>query len=353
MAKSATGIIGIAWLASCLTTSVGFADTLYPVFTDNFQNGSTVGGTSIPGGTPTASFTSYDIASSKNAFFSAIRSNTLRLTIPGTTSGFVETQAVFSSTPIMLQSIGDVINMRVTFVNVNNILSAGGTNSYLFAGLYDSGTSPPLTNLATSGLNGASDSPYATGGTQLWQGYVQRFAIPGGTNRSFVRPQQTGTNTSSSNQDLIGNSFGGGTYNNPTGGQLTDSSDVLPTQSLLTVGGTYTLDYTLTLVDSSTISLQSSLYDGIGLGGTVIASLTQSATGTNFITSSFSGLAVGARYNHTTTNGAITMDINNIAISTNVVPEPSALVPVTVGLGLGVWRLSRRQRASRAPTEEF
>src|SRR5487761_2035598 len=40
-------------------------------FTDNFSNGSTTNGPSLPGGTAAASFTSYDIASTKN-------------TIPGT-----------------------------------------------------------------------------------------------------------------------------------------------------------------------------------------------------------------------------------------------------------------------------
>ena len=311
-----------------------YAQTFSPVFTDNFQNGSTVGGTSIPGGSPTASFTSYDIASSKNASASAISSNALRVTFPATTSGFAETQAVFSSTPITLQSVGDAINMQVTFVNVSNILSgSAGTSAGLFAGLYDSGTSAPLTNLASSGLSATAGSPNATGGTQLWQGYVQKFSIPGGSNTSYVRPQQTGTNTSSANQDLIGNNFGGGAYTNPTGAQLTNSSGTLPTQTLLTVGGTYTLDYTLTLVDSSTISLQSSLYDGVGTGGTAIASLTRLATGTSLVTSQFSGLAFGVRYSGSN-SGAITMDINSITIqATTGAPPPPSVITINVASG--------------------
>jgi hypothetical protein len=119
------------------------AQTLSPVFTDNFLNGSTTGTTSIPGGTPTASFTSYNIASTKNATASAISSGTLRMTFAATTSGFAETQAVFSSTPVTLASLGDAINLRYTFVNTSNGLSGtGATNGscYLWTGLYNTGT---------------------------------------------------------------------------------------------------------------------------------------------------------------------------------------------------------------------
>ena len=119
------------------------AQTLSPVFTDNFLNGSTTGTTSIPGGTPTASFTSYNFASTKNATASAISSGTLRLTFPATTSGFAEIQSVFSSTPVTLTSLGDAINFRYTFVNTSNILSSGTTwnpgSSFLWTGLYDTG----------------------------------------------------------------------------------------------------------------------------------------------------------------------------------------------------------------------
>jgi len=39
----------------------------FTVFTDNFTSGSTTNHTSVPGGTPFASFTSYDIAATKAA----------------------------------------------------------------------------------------------------------------------------------------------------------------------------------------------------------------------------------------------------------------------------------------------
>ena len=99
------------------------AQTLSPVFTDNFRNGSTTGTTSIPGGSPTASSTSYNFASTKNATASAITSGTLRLTFAATTSGFAEAQAVFSSTPVRLTSLGDAINFRYAFIDTANVLT--------------------------------------------------------------------------------------------------------------------------------------------------------------------------------------------------------------------------------------
>ena len=77
----------------------------YVVFTDNFNNGSTTNQESIPGGTPFASTTSYDIASSKAATTGpAIGSGRLRLTLNGSTSsGFIEAQALFASSPVSLR----------------------------------------------------------------------------------------------------------------------------------------------------------------------------------------------------------------------------------------------------------
>ncbi len=50
---------------ACGLLGISSAMAQTTVFNDDFQNGSTVNGTSTPGGTPTASSTSYDIASSK------------------------------------------------------------------------------------------------------------------------------------------------------------------------------------------------------------------------------------------------------------------------------------------------
>src|SRR3954470_11661103 len=135
------------------------------VFTDTFSNGSTTNLASVPGGTPTASSTSYDIASTKNTVGAAgvtIAPNDLRLSLAATTSsGLVEAQALFASGPIALVTIGDFINVTYTFTNTTGTLLAGGTSSYIFAGLYNSSNSAPLPgNLAQSGLTSTVGSTF-------------------------------------------------------------------------------------------------------------------------------------------------------------------------------------------------
>jgi len=313
------------------------AQTLSPVFTDNFRNGSTTGTTSIPGGTPTASFTSYDFASTKNATASTINSGTLRLTFAATTSGFGEIQAVFSSSPVKLTSLGDAINLRYTFINTSNILSGtGATNGscYLWTGLYDTGTAatPPLTTLASSGLNATGTTGNVTGGVQAWQGYVQRVAGVGGTTQSVTRPAQSGT--TSANQDLVGNNVGGGAYNSPTGITLAASGSTVALASQLAVGGTYTMDYTLTLVDSATVALRSALYDGSGTAGSVLVSQTRLASGSTFLTTQFSGLAMGVRYSGSSA-GPITMDVTSLSIQATNVPTPPPPSGITINVASG------------------
>src|SRR5690349_21356548 len=82
------------------------------VFNDTFGS-STLNGTSTPGGTATASSTSYDLASNKGDTTSpSIAAGLLHLSLSGsTTSGGAELQALFANTPIQLVHIGDSINM--------------------------------------------------------------------------------------------------------------------------------------------------------------------------------------------------------------------------------------------------
>jgi len=81
----------------------GLAQTA--VFSDNFGNGSTFNGVSTPGGTPTASSTSYDFSSSKTGVESLSSGNLTFGLSSATTSGFVEAQAVFTSTPVVLATV--------------------------------------------------------------------------------------------------------------------------------------------------------------------------------------------------------------------------------------------------------
>ncbi|MBU6309623.1 MAG: autotransporter-associated beta strand repeat-containing protein [Planctomycetes bacterium] len=333
---SVTAVVCLG-LVSALPWGTASGQTLSPVFTDDFRHGSTTGTTSIPGGTATQSFTSYDIASTKNATASTITSGTLRLTFAATTSGFGEMQAVFSSAPVRLTSLGDAINLQYTFVNTSNILSGtGATNGscYLWTGLYDTGTAatPPLTTLASSGLNATGTTGNVTGGVQAWQGYVQRIAGVGGTTQSLTRPAQSGT--TSANQDLVGNNVGGGAFNSPVGTTLTATGSTQGLPSQLVVGGTYTMDYTLTLVDSSTLSVRSYLYDGSGTAGTVLVSQTRLASGTALLTTQFSGLAFGVRYSGSSA-GPIVMDVTSLSVKATNAPTPPPPSGITINVASG------------------
>ena len=316
-----------------------------PIFTDSFTNGSTVGGASIPGGTTTASTTSYDIASTKNASTSAITSGTLQIVIPATTSGFAEAQAIFSSTPIMLAAVNDSINLRYTFTATANVLNGAGlgNTSQLWTGLYNSGSSLPLTTLANSALTATSTSgAILTTGVANWKGYVSRIAATGtngaGASQFYTRPAQT-TGTSSAVQELLGNAVGGGAYNGPTGATLrTLSGSAAPAT---TVGQQYTVDYTLTMLASGTLGITSSLFSGAGTGGPLLFSATGTASGANVLTTSFDGLALGYRYNGA--SGAATLNVNSIAVTATIVPEPASIAVVS-GLGMAALILARRRQ---------
>src|SRR6185437_13389338 len=121
------------------------ATAQYAVFTDNFNNGSTLNQLSVPGGTPQASSTSYDIASTKAAVKVTTNApGVLRIALDGsTTSGFVEAQALFSASPVSLNTVGDFINLTYTFTNNGGTLIAGGPSSYIYHGLYNSAGEPP------------------------------------------------------------------------------------------------------------------------------------------------------------------------------------------------------------------
>jgi len=164
----------------------------FAVFTDDFHHGTTLNQTSNPGGTPFASFTSYDIAATKNAQSGPSLTNnefTLRLNA-STSSGLLEAQAVFTKNPITLVNIGDSITLTYTFRMTNALQS---TSAYLGQGLYNSGGTVPVAGaLNNSGLGVAGS--FTTGNAQQWQGIYSRFF--NGTSGTFFRPQQSGATTS-------------------------------------------------------------------------------------------------------------------------------------------------------------
>ncbi len=300
------------------------------VFTDVFGS-STTNQASVPSGTPTVSATSYDIASSKAATGGAngpyCRPGNLRLSFNGaTTSGFVEAQAIFAASPVSLVTVGDFINLTYTFTNTGGTLLAGSSTSYLLNGFFNSGGTIPLAgSLANSGLNATASSPYATGNCANWQGYVSRISN-GGTSQAYTRPVQNGAGTTSANQDLVGNNSGGGTFINPSGIAF-DLNETAP--AVLASGATYTISYTIALTDLGALTVTNNLYSGVGTGGTLVFSQTNTAAGTTNITSAFDGFTIGVRHNTGSVNP--TMDISRIAITKNISGSPGPSFTVTGG----------------------
>lgn len=288
--------------------------------------------------TPTSSATAWNIASGKNAT-SSISGGNLNLGIPATTSGFVEAQTVLPGSYALTNNT-ESLAVTVVFTATSNILT-GGTGSQVFVGLFEGDGNKPLANLQTSGITTTAGSANATGGTQLWQGYNSRISYDAGSSAVITRPKQNGVGTTSANQDLLFQG-GGGAYVNPGGVNLATSA-ALSATAALTNGSTYTLTYSITRTDSSTLSFATNLYDGIGTTGTNLASISATATGANLLTSTFSALAFGYRYSNT--SAASSIAVNDLTVVYTAVPEPSSFAALAGLAGLGLVATRRRRSA--------
>jgi len=320
-----------------------------PVFTDTFTDGSTLFGSSVPGGSPTASFTSYQLASGgRNAavssFVNTVSGSALRLTWSGSgSSNLAEGAAIFTTTPVALTAPGDAINVRYTFTNSGNVMSGPmqGANSAIGIGLFNSNGSLPLTGtaLANNGMSN-TNGVLAAGGVQGWTGYTATTPINGSNGNIYTRAAQTGT--ASNNQSLarLGSSSN---YANP--GAVAIGSSRASTV-LLTTGSQYTFDYTLTLLATGSIQATQQLFAGAGVGGSLLFSQSGTAFGGNLVATSFDGLSFGLRSVLTTGSVAAPplMDINSVTVTATLVPEPTSSVAIVSSLGMAAMMVLRRRR---------
>jgi hypothetical protein len=268
---------------------------------------------------PTATSTSYQLMSSK-AWTPApsITSGHLTFGIAKTSSGHIETQALFATAPVSLANVGDYIDLTITFTNTIGLDSQGG---HIAFGMYNTSQVQPV----AGGLNGTAvsgNTSNATGGVQNWIGYPSRIAYTGGNSRIGLRPAQPGTNNTS--QDLLVEGSASQSY---TGNiNLASAASTL----VLTDTNVYTEYLKYTLTAAGTMQIETSLYGGPTATGSPLFTQTATATGGNFVASSFDGLAMGWRSTGNVT--ATTVDINAITVSTNVaVPEPASLGLLAVG----------------------
>lgn len=281
------------------------------VFNDTFVNGSTVGQTSTPGGTPTASSTSYDIATPKSVATLAgmgcvIANGQFNLAMIGTSSAYIESSAVFTTHPVTLAIPGDTIDIQNVFTATTNYFSVSGFggSATLALGLFNSGGSAPDTNMFNNGLV-SSTTTEAIGHAQNWLGYRCNLAYGAGTatanSATMSRPAQNQGNNL--NQSVI-NGFTG----NVNLGQ--NSQNITP----LTIGSQYTEDFKITLQPNGSLAMTNTLYAGVGTGGTVLATNNAAASGANILTTNFDALCIGGNRTGNTANPT-TNFINQIIVT--------------------------------------
>jgi autotransporter-associated beta strand protein len=336
-------ILNVPLMFALIATAVPQSAMSTVFFTDDFANGSTTNLLSVPGGTPTASSTSYDLASSKNVNTSTIQPGELSLHLAGTTtSGFWEAQALFTTSPVLLTTPGDNINIAVVFTNSQGTLFPG-VHSPIWIGLFSSDSAPSSPNyplaggvLESNGISSSSGSAYATGNCELWQGYAAQ-TYDGAASTITTRPVQNGSGTESANQELLGDEISSSAYNNPKGTTLDTGTSQTYT---VATSGAYTeyLSITLDAAGSGNLLISNVLYAGVGTGGTVLMTNNATASGTNILTTAFDGLAIGA-FDHEGTGFNPQMDISSITITgistpphgpPNITQQP---VPVNVVSG--------------------
>ncbi len=297
------------------------------VFYDTFGS-STLNGVSTPGGTPTASSTSYEILSAKNATATTIAPGNLSIITSATSSGSTEAQAVFTAFPVMLQSSNDYIELDYTFIDSTDVMNdistlvGAGNNVGLYCGLYNSGGVPPLSGgvLDNGGLGSGTTAD--TGGTLDWVGY--NAAMLNGQSGAVdwtvgSRPAQT--TLENYDQAVM--------YNFPNGGAHDNSAAPATTPfPNLVVGQQYTVQFRITLSGPDQLTVSNALYQGAAVGGTVVWSTVGNFTGANVLTSNFDSLAVGYRAGDNNSVGW-TNDISSITVIASLAAQAGPYFTMT------------------------
>jgi autotransporter-associated beta strand protein len=272
----------------------------------------------IPGGLPTASQTSYTVASAKNALSTTVGTNHLQLITSATSSGNSEVHALFTKFPVTLASVGDYVEMTYTFTDLAPVLqSSSAAADALFLGIFNSGGVAPQSGpvLANGGFS-SSLTTADVGGTVNWVGYSSQMYNYNNNWRLFARPVQTAQNNL--NQGVL--------YNYPLGGA--SGGVINPPSPNLTPGQPYTVQLRVTLSAAGQLTVSNALYLGADLTATQFTNTSWVVTGANVLTTNFDSLAIGYR---AADSKIWTNDINNITVVAALAAQAGPYYFVTSG----------------------
>lgn len=308
----------------CLAPAIASAQTT--VFDEGFS-GSTV--MSATPAAPTATSTDYAVFSSKNATGSSLLNLNLS---SGTSAGFGEMQALFTSSPVTLAA-NTYINLQMTFQGNFLLDNSDGTRTQtLNVGLFNSGGSAPVPGGQMANAGMGSGTAFVNGYAQNWMGYVGRVGNLGGGNSSQMYTRDAQTDTTDENQDVLFNNSGTGAFDNPTGQTVAGSGDQINLANLA--------DYTLTFrvsYDGVDVSVEQNIFEGVGTAGANVYSLSGTAPG-GYQYTTFDALAFGSRFS---ASSAPSIDVSALTITTGVVPEPTTFA--LLGLGGLALAFARRR----------
>jgi hypothetical protein len=319
-------ITKLLFAAALLTAPLAGMAQITTKFQDNFTS-STLNPTAISPGTVSSSQTAYEIGSSKNATATTISGGTMTYGNFSSTSAYCEGQALFTTTPITLTTAGQYIEIYFVFTDNTTLFNGtAGANEQVNVGLYNSGGVAPTNgaNLWSSGLGTGSTSG-DVGCTKGWVGYNAAFAYNNASSAIASRAAQTTANNS--NQGLGVNSSASlvniVTFASPA------------SEPLLTVGNQYTVDLKIMYVNSTTLAITNTMYNGVGTTGSVVSvggwTGLYGTTTASANTFTYDGMCVGVRPTAASAT-AESLKINNITVllGTPIAPSISGLVNQTI-----------------------
>lgn len=273
---------------------------------------------------PTSSATTWDTIGNKTTVTSSLSSGLTLGTV--STGSVIEAAALFTTSPITLSASGDYVKLTYTFSGTG----IAASNGYLLTGLYNSGSTTPLTGLTN--YTAATNS----GGVAGWTGYNAGVGVvsTSSSSKMFARPAEA--DLVAGNQDLLYGGLGAA-YANPV--QIAGANS---TRAALADSTTYTFTYELSLDASLNSVVSYNLYSGASEAGTLL--LSNSGTqSTGTVTHVFDAFALGF-YNKANASGS-SITYSNVSVSTNV-PEPSTYALIA---GVAVLALVTLRRRSVTP----